>query len=115
MTETYITCIEQRYLRDILCKFRLGVSDILCHKNRYNERDRTCPVCKAHEETEMHFLITCSAYNTWRVRFLPQVVVDHGDKVAVFSRLMSSDCPETVLNICRFLNHAFRQRLDLLK
>ena len=38
MTETYLRVLEQKYARDVYCRFRLGISDWLVHKNTEIQR-----------------------------------------------------------------------------
>ena len=110
MIETYIKSVDQRYLRDTYCRFRLGVSDILCHKNRYNGKDNTCPLCKIGPENERHFVMECTAYNDLRVRLIPSDVFDRG-----FNCMMSSQENDIIYAMCKFLHSAFRHRSLVLQ
>ena len=40
MTETYLRVLEQKYVRDVYCRFRLGISDLLVHKNTDSDTTR---------------------------------------------------------------------------
>ena len=71
MTEDYFGVLEQKYVRVVCCRFRLGVSDFLCHKNRYNEDNTLCPVCKTEPENETHVLLKCPAYVSIRQQYVP--------------------------------------------
>ena len=42
---TYVGVLEQEYVGDVYCRFRLGISD-MCYKNGYNEDKTLCPICK---------------------------------------------------------------------
>ena len=57
MSETFLGVLEQKYVRDEYCRFKLGISD-LCHKNRYNEDDTLCSVRKTEAEVKS---ISCSS------------------------------------------------------
>ena len=75
MTETYISVLCQKYLRDVYCRFRLGISDVLSNKNRYTENDSLCQMCKEEVETEIHFLLTCPAYCNSRALYILQAIM----------------------------------------
>ena len=67
---TYLRVVEQKYVRDVYRCFRLGISD-LCYKNRYNEADSLCPMCKTESENETHFLLKCPSYVGIRAHYVP--------------------------------------------
>ena len=71
MTEDYFGVLEQKYVRVVCCRFRLGVSDFLCHKNRYNEDNTLCPVCKTEPENEIYFQFKCPSYVSIRQQYIP--------------------------------------------
>ena len=59
MSKTYLGVLEQKYVRNVDCRLRLGISDV--PQTKYKE-DTLCPVCKTEPENEIHFLLKCPAY-----------------------------------------------------
>ena len=60
--ETCFDVISNKHLRDLLVRFRFGVSEIQTHKLRYfygTGQNFKCPLCNARLEDEMHFLFHC--------------------------------------------------------
>ena len=63
-----------RYTRNILLRFRFGVSDILCHRFRFcndSTNKLTCPICRTDNENEYHVMFVCSLYENLRTEMLP--------------------------------------------
>ena len=62
--------IRLKCFRDALIRFRLGISDINVHKNRYKASDlptgNDCPFCPGVEENECRLCFKCSVYNDIR-------------------------------------------------
>ena len=72
MNETNLGGLEQKYPRDVCCRFRLGISDlILPQKNSYTESAILCPACRTEHEDEIHFLSKCPAYVSIRQQHIP--------------------------------------------
>ena len=64
-----------RYTRNILLRFRFGVSDILCHRFKFytnNETLTICPLCKSAKEDEYHVMYVCDTYENLRTNLLPE-------------------------------------------
>jgi len=68
--QKYLDSIRQMCFRDALIRFRLGISVIHVHKNRYKANDlpigNDSPFCPGIEETEYHLCFKCSMYNDIR-------------------------------------------------
>ena len=68
--EKYLDSIRQKCFRDALIRFRLGISDINVHKNRYKATDLPIeddrPFCPGVEENECHLCFRCSMHNDIR-------------------------------------------------
>ncbi len=109
MTETYLTVVEQKHLRDLYCRFRLGISDLLCHSKRYSTSSTMCPMCSECSENELHFLFECPAYDKLRTRYVPFSGAI-GNLEENFKWLMS--CTETsiIYTLARFMYCAFKLR-----
>ena len=59
-------------LQTTLIRFRLGVSNILCHRYKYsNNIDiQLCPLCKKNIEDEHHIILVCKVYENFRLTYL---------------------------------------------
>ena len=73
--ETYLDFVWVKCFRDALIRFRLGITELKTHKNRYNSHvaDNNCPFCKAVEQNEYHFLFHCEKYETVRPENLKHI------------------------------------------
>ena len=70
----YLLELKHIGMRDILIKFRLGVTDLNCHRHHYGVRDDNvlkCPFCQ-QAETELHFLFVCPKYIDLREQYIPR-------------------------------------------
>ena len=76
MHELYLTDKTfGRHLRNILCKFRIGVTDIKMHRYKFYpdcENLLICPVCLKCKEDEFHVMFVCDKYETLRSAYLPE-------------------------------------------
>ena len=117
-TELYFSHIHFKpILRRILIKFRLGVSQINCHKYRF-EKDvlmKNCPFCiQRLNEDENHVLFVCPLYKSSREEFLSHITVS-------FEQLQNCDYKLREFmsfhfyNIAKFLNKAMLLRKTVLK
>ena len=64
-------------LRNVLAKFRLGVSQIYCHRYKFSLVDdyRICPFCvRRYYEDEHHVLFVCPLYTTIRNEYLSNII-----------------------------------------
>ena len=72
------------HLRNVLVKFRLGVTEIYCHRHKYSANDdlRKCPFCiRNYFEDENHLLFICPLYNNIRLKyFKDQQMYSHIDQ-----------------------------------
>ena len=68
-----------RKYRNILAKFRLGVSQIHGHRYRFYKHNKIllkCPLCENPIEDEFHVLFVCYAYADLRKSFLPNNIMN---------------------------------------
>ena len=80
-----------RSLRNVLIKFRLGVSKLNCHRYKFykNKELLNCPFCINKLENEFHVLFECGSYSSIR-SILPQnIIVAHNE--ASMYRLLSEN------------------------
>ena len=69
----YISSDVKRHLKNMMTKFRFGVSEINVHRQRYktyNQSNFQCPFCKSLEENEVHFVLRCPLYNEARTQYI---------------------------------------------
>jgi hypothetical protein len=108
----YLKLDMDRHLKFIMTKFRFGVSDLTVHYFRYRQhtpRNLLCPMCKDHEENEIHFIFCCPFYENLRKKFIALKYYRNPSSFHL-SMLLSSNNQETVKNVSVFLCKAFKQR-----
>ena len=100
-----------RELRNILIRFRLGVSQLHGHRYKFSPdpRKRTCPICDMANEDEYHMLFVCDVYENCRLKYLPP----HLQGRAQLADLLSNQRDARPVAI--FLYHAFKLRRLILE
>jgi hypothetical protein len=108
--EKYILCLESKF-RNVLLKFRAGVSWIKKHRLRtYPNADISCPVCPGHHEDEMHVMFVCPLYDSFRPKMLMcESFVRH----EVFISTISSTNPSTQKEVALFLLKCMNAHMKL--
>ena len=74
--EKYLSDIKNPVTRTILTKFRLSNHKLMIEVGRFKDipkEMRFCPFCPKMVETEAHFLLRCSAYNSIRGDMLESI------------------------------------------
>ena len=64
-TEIYLVLDLNKHVVNALTRFRMGLLITEPHKNRHkclSLETLLCPMCKISVETDVHFLLVCSAY-----------------------------------------------------
>ena len=136
--EPYLTCVEDRNKRVLLCKFRIGICPLRIETGRYEqvsrnvrglpEKARTCKCCihaSDMVENEHHFLLVCPAYQRERKALLDiackkfnisSADLDNSiyDVNNLFTRIMESDDSEIINKTADYLDKAFFKRERLL-
>ena len=111
--EDYLKIIRTRKLRKLVTCFRLGVSDIFVHRNRFdNNAQFVCPLCTEYEEDEVHFLLQCPVFHDMRLKYLRPF--DSPPNNHTFVRLMSCDEPGIIRSLSLFIIHALKRRHEYL-
>ena len=107
--EPYFCTITNKHLREVLIRFRLGISDLRVHKFRYAEGtpDLSCPFCKSETENEMHFLFNCEHLQILRNKYLPATFSKRTDLDALESLLTNK---ELAYSTSRFIYYANKMR-----
>lgn len=76
MTELYLKDKTfGRHLRNVGCKFRIGVTDIKKHRYKFYpdcENLFICPMCLKGKEDEFHVMFECDKYENLRSAYLPE-------------------------------------------
>ena len=110
--EKYLDSIRQKCFRDALIRFRLGISDINVHKNRYKASDlptgNDCPFCPGVEENECHLCFKCSMYNDIRPNVMKNI--EPYQESAQLARHMYSRDDGTIRKIAWYMFKAFELR-----
>ena len=108
--ETYLLMNLDKAIVNIITRFRLGISQIKVHCNRYREFEiNICPVCNSGLENEVHVFFKCSAYDDIRITYLPRNVFENACIQNVINLLTTKD--ETLLkNTGIFLFMAMKRR-----
>ena len=99
-------------IRNILIKFRLGVSQINCHRYKYykNTNLLICPLCKSTLENEFHVLFKCPEYSD--LRFLLPPEFRYTENETQMYALLSSDSHHKAL--ANYLLRMFKRRSQLI-
>ena len=107
--EDYLKIIRTRKLRKLVTCFRLGISDIFVHRNRFvNHAQFVCPLSIEYEDDEVHFILQCPVFHDIRLKYLGPF--DSPPNNHTFVRLMSCDEPEIIRSLSLFILHAFKRR-----
>ena len=111
--EPYLHKIIIEKYKVSLTKFRLSSHDLRIEKGRYdgtNRENRKCLNCNMGViEKEYHFLLICPKFYNIRQKFIKEYYC-RWPTVQKFEKLMSSNNPETLLNLSKYLFNAFRER-----
>ena len=108
----YLSMNLDRHLKQILTKFRFGVSDILVHFHRYTHSSvysLTCPLCQEEEENEVHFVLCCPVLTNLRTQFIPAKYFRQPSMFRL-TLLMTAKSAVIVRQLAIFLYKAFKIR-----
>ena len=112
-TESFL-CLYNfgRSLRNVLVRFRLGVSAINQHRYKfYSNKDLLkCPACNAPVENEFHVLFECVAYDDIRLK-LPNSILRNRTYNSMITMLSNSDYN---LSVSKYLIDMFERRKDYI-
>jgi hypothetical protein len=102
--------ISTAAIRKVVIRFRLGVSQIKCHRHRYTSvlsQNMYCKFCTDSLESEVHFLLECPKYDTLRKSLIPNNFLISPSMSKVSSLLASEHHTKAV---AVFLYKAFQIR-----
>jgi len=110
--KTYILLRLDRHLKVTMTMFRMGISAIAVHANRYklhSVNDLICPLCRGRREDELHFVLCCPVLNELRHQYiLPKFY--RNPCLFRLSMLMASTNQHIVKNLSIYLFKALRLR-----
>ena len=109
---SYLNLTMNRHLTCTMARFRLGVSQLIVHVDRYKDINGSksfCLLCKEEMENEVHFLLTCPALHYLREQYIPK---KYYSRPSLFRAvlLLSNAHPQLVKNVAIFLYRAFKTR-----
>ena len=117
-SESYLSNLNIKIcLRNVLIKFRLGVSQINCHKYTYSKCDtlKLCPFCvRTNNENENHVLFECPLYNEYRHEFLSTRPYTYDELINCKYKLKYFISNNNYM-IARYLLKCFHKRSSLLQ
>ena len=113
--ETYLDFVRVKCFRNALIRFRLGITELKTHKNRYisHVAGNNCPFCKVVEENEYHFLFHCEKYEAVRPEKFKNI--KRHEENWKFSEIMLCEEPASTKQLAWFVFKAFEIRTKLLE
>ena len=106
--EAYLYKVDKKVFREVLVKFRFGISDLYIHKHRYDVMLETvCPLCQEEDEDEYHILIRCPAVSDLRLKYILPHVIENGN---LFEYLMRSEEQTILRALSTYLYHVLKRR-----
>ena len=114
---SYLVDVKYMQAKGYISRFRLGVSQINIHYNRFKRNpvfsDFACPFCHDVLETEIHFIFCCPIYNDLREHYIE---FKYYSRPSMFrlAVLLSSNSKSIMSNLGYFLYKACERRKLLL-
>jgi hypothetical protein len=111
-TKLYLTMPLNRHIKNVVVKFRFGISDLFVHSCRYKNLvniNLVCPLCREATENEMHFLLCCPAFTDLRLKLIPEKYF-RNPNLSRMNLLLASKNEETVRNLALYMYKAFKLR-----
>lgn len=108
--EDYLLKVDIKVIRNSMIRFRLGISDIYSHRNRFSkgQTNDTCPVCNEDEEDDVHFVLQCPAYEDLRQKYLQLESLTRDLNTLVY--LFSNTDDSKTRGIALYIFHASKRR-----
>ena len=112
--EQYLYDIDKKVFRDAFIRFRLGISELYMHSQRYitGADEILCPLCREEFETEIHFLLTCPALNDLRDYYIFKFM--DGRNSNPVDWILASEQKHVVRSVSVFLYKAFMRRREAI-
>ena len=120
--ENYLN-LENFKIRNILCKFRVGMHHLEIEKGRYYNvkiEDRICKLCDKEIEDKIHFLLSCEKLDHIRKPFLIKILNKCGNlsscsKNDLFIWLFTCEDPEILSVLGSYIENLMTERDNFLK
>ena len=113
--EPYLSLNLNRYIMNALVKFRLGISRIAQHANRYSNsvdhNSMVCHLCHDGMENDVHFMLYCPLLEDLRHALIPSKFSRYPCKFRLYL-LLANKNENLILNVAMFLYKA-QKRLDV--
>ena len=96
----------------MLTRFRLGISEIAVHRNRYkahSDADLVCPLCEKGIENEVHFVLCCPALYDLRKQYIPLKFYKMPNQFRL-AMLLACTNEQTMRNVSIYLYKSFKLR-----
>jgi len=103
-SESYLLLNFDRHIMNALVKFRLGISTIAEHSQRYSKRKEIvyCRLCRSAVEDEVHFVLCCPMLDQLRHELIPAKFFREPCKFKL-SLLLSVQSENTLFKLALFL------------
>ena len=107
-------------LRNVLAKFRLGVSQINSHRYKFSKDNnlKLCSFCvRQYCEDEYHILFTCPVYEDLRKEYFKSIIPDsyESNSLTVLRHQFQDFMQYNQYTIAKYLFNVFIQRQRLIK
>ena len=116
--EPYLLSLLDVKLRKVISQLRLGSHNLEIEKGRHQKpktpiHERLCKICKSDDniEDEVHFLMSCPAYDDLRQKFF-KIRSDLGLSNVNFYDIIT--CDKTYFNLAKLLQKMFKRRKSLI-
>ena len=116
--EPYLDILANSASRRALTQLRMCSHNLEIEFGRFNNisrENRLCKLCNMKSvESEFHFLLCCPKYNHLRSKYLKKRYTTW-PSIQKFVSVMSSKNRNAILNLGKFVNEAFKFRLQSLE
>ena len=114
--ENYLNVIVGSHFKSALARFRCSSHSLeieLGRRHRELVEDRLCKTCQKvgsyAVEDEYHFLLSCPAYSSLRIKYLPSVYTAYPSEQN-FTMLMQTTNVRVINELARYVYFAGKQR-----
>ena len=114
--EEYINVLFVDRYRNVLAQFRMGVSLINAHRNRFlpSMVNTACPHCSDTREDEMHFMFLCPLYKDLRKTYNLESGDDNDNVFHKIKCVLSTHVHDEIVPSAKFLLAAFKRRQEYI-
>ena len=117
-TKLYLRLDLNRHIKNVVVKFRFGISELFVHQYRYRNVNNitiglVCPLCRDATENEVHFILCCPSLMKLRQKLI-HVKYYKNPNLNHLNLLLASNQEETVRNLAWYLYKAFKLRRNAM-